>query len=68
MTYWKTVEYVGAGFVLQRRVSRDGDATLAYDGETREYYIPERVIHINDAKNIDTETIDRSWLEGEDSG
>lgn len=71
--YWVTVEYLGAGFVLQRKRESDGDFVEHYDADWdkwTEYHsmdatksrCPERVIHINDAENIDTSTIDSSRL------
>lgn len=57
MSYWITVEYLGAGFVLQRKHNSDGVIT-AYDNKVRRRYAKERIIHVEDTDSIDTSTID----------
>ena len=62
MSHWTTVEYIGGGFVIQQERSRGGSEKVDYDSEKGGAYCPERVIHINDAPNIDTTTIDMERL------
>lgn len=62
MSYWATIEYIGAGFVIQRQKENDGSDKKDYSHEDG-YTARERVVHIADANGIHTSSIDVERLE-----